>query len=322
MASNVSEENMRGAGALAALKVGMDGLFSPLQMKNSVGLEACVLLPSWDVFYAGYTGPWLNAMCLSEAHVASSWRLLRSSAPCARRQLGSVQFPVSWNFLQRRSSGPPLRRLCLTAALGAASGILPLETARGTTAPPTLASLRENVPKSQCYAAVHSNSRGRQARRTVFALPSVLQACSAQPYCLENNLADLGKRACLDSSSPCGAPDIPRFCCLCREYALSVFTLDASGDKIGRGVHIDQLRAVMSKMALISKGTLTSLLHGQTCRVTHSTSDVAQLSTRNGHFWQETHLICDAILSLVANQWQLIRLIMVIGAMQAFAVGL
>ena len=121
---------------------------------------------------------------------------------------------------------------------------------------------------------------------------------------------------------PCGAPDIPRFCCLCRKYALSVFTLDASGDKIGRGVHIDQLRAVMSKMALISKGTLTSLLHGQTCRVTHSTSDVAQLSTRNGHFWQETHLICDAILSLVANQWQLIRLIMVIGAMQAFAVGL
>ena len=87
------------------------------------------------------------------AHMASSCRLVRSSSPCTRRQLGSVQFPVSWNFLQRRSSGPPLRRLCLTAALGAAIGILPLETARGTTAPPALASLHECVLYSMLWCA-------------------------------------------------------------------------------------------------------------------------------------------------------------------------
>lgn len=32
--------------------------------------------------------------------------------------------------------------------------------------------------------------------------------------------------------------------------------------------------------------------------------------------------MCNAILGLIANQWQLVGLIMIISAMQAFAVGL
>lgn len=103
-----------------------------------------------------------------------------------------MQFPVSWNFLQRRSSGPPLRRLCFAAALGAASGILPLETARGTTAPPALASLHESTRRVTvcCYAP--SLSRDMQARHTAFAVPSRLQACCAWLYCMVDELATLG----------------------------------------------------------------------------------------------------------------------------------
>ena len=159
MASSTSEENIRGAGTFAALKVGMGVPFSPLQKNQSTTCSMSAVDSLECAVCRAFTYTWQASGCLSEAHMASSWRFLRSCAPCARRQLGSVQFPVSSNFLQRRSSGPPLRRLCLTAALGAASGILPLETASGTTAPPALASLREYVPRSECYAAVHSNSQ-------------------------------------------------------------------------------------------------------------------------------------------------------------------
>ena len=116
IASRASAEKILGAGAVAALNTNAGAFFSPLHRefhvadsfkgiaisKLPISLQAdaalevaqCanVVLNITQIGLLIEVG-WLSSD--SSTDLAAIWRCFRSSAPCARLQLGSVQFPVS-----------------------------------------------------------------------------------------------------------------------------------------------------------------------------------------------------------------------------------
>ena len=108
-----------------------------------------------------------------------------------------------------------------------------------------------------------------------------------------------------------------RSCSRCLHFRWSWVT------KLADGVNIDQLRGVMSKVALGAVWTCASLLHVHACPFLFSDTPWRWNAQHIKRLPREkTHLVCDAILGLVATQWQLIRLIMVVGAVQALTICL